>query len=238
MANIKFAKYLLSLSKSVYKSAVENLKFAKEAVIEGGQKIMTPADEWGIGAEVYIVGEDGVPMPLPMGTYKTENGTEFVVETDGIIAQIIEANAESAGGEPPVNAGAEPNAGANPKSVIETISKETKFAKEKAESIEVEFGKLKEENESLKVELEALKNKQDEQAENTAKMMVELQSQITELAAPVPHSKPTPEPNRPEGSPKPQNTGFKYLEAHQLSALSDIERAAYMREMVLLRTSN
>jgi len=33
-----------------------------EATLEGGEMIMTPADEWAVGVEVFVAGEDGEPI--------------------------------------------------------------------------------------------------------------------------------------------------------------------------------
>ena len=90
------------------------------------------ANEFVAGEAVSVLTEDEQMIALPVGEYVLEDGMVLVVAEEGIIAEIKEKVAEE---EAPVeeevaatdNAKATP---ALPKSIIESVSKETKFSAE------------------------------------------------------------------------------------------------------------
>jgi len=90
------------------------------------------ANEFVAGEAVSVLTEDDQMIALPVGEYVLEDGMVLVVAEEGIIAEIKEKVAEE---EAPVeeevaatdNAKATP---ALPKSIIESVSKETKFSAE------------------------------------------------------------------------------------------------------------
>lgn len=97
--------------------------------------------------EVFIVTEDEQKIPLPIGEYEMENGYMLTVEVEGIIATYAEAPAaeeeapmEQPEAEVPVEAEAEVK---TPKSVIESVVKETRFSAEEFEALQAEVVALK-----------------------------------------------------------------------------------------------
>jgi hypothetical protein len=121
------------------------------------------AEAFEAGMEVFIITEDEQKIPLPIGEYEMENGFMLVVEEEGIIASYMEAAAEEEvveeepEAEVPVEAEKEVK---TPKSIIESVSKETRFSAEEFEVLKAEVVALKAQLESKeevveeKVELE------------------------------------------------------------------------------------
>ena len=106
--------------------------------------------------EVFIVTEDEQKIPLPIGEYQMENGFMLTVEQEGIIAMYAEVEAEEeeeaeapeVEAEVPVEAEAEKKA---PKSVIESVVKETRFSAEEVEALKAEIVELKAQLENKEV---------------------------------------------------------------------------------------
>lgn len=105
--------------------------------------------------EIFIVTEDEQKIALPVGEYKLEDGRVLVVEVEGMIKEIKEAQAEEempAEEEVEVEAEAEttaPTATAQPKKVIESTVREMQFSAE-------DFEALQKENEELKAKITEL----------------------------------------------------------------------------------
>lgn len=113
---------------------------------------------------VGIVTADGL-VPMPVGEYVLEDGKVLVVEVEGIIKEVKEAEAEA---EVEVEVEATPEEVVEPemasepsapapqaKRIVESVSKETFF--EEIEKIRAEFASQIEELKAVKVELEAAK---------------------------------------------------------------------------------
>lgn len=92
------AKELLSIE-----TEVEEVKLA-QATLENGTVI--EAEEMVAGQEVFIVTEDE-KVALPVGEYTLEDGQALIVEEEGIIASIGEAQEEEAPAEEEVEAAKE-----------------------------------------------------------------------------------------------------------------------------------
>jgi len=75
----------------------EVVMMAFQAKLEDGTIITSTADELVAGADISILTEDGSVMLLPIGTYSLESGESFSVEVEGVVFEILEAEAE---GEP------------------------------------------------------------------------------------------------------------------------------------------
>ena len=90
------------------------------------------ANEFVAGEAVSVLTEDEQMIALPVGEYILEDGMTLVVLEEGIIAEIKETVAEEeAPEEEEVAATVKPEATpALPKSIIESVSKETKFSAE------------------------------------------------------------------------------------------------------------
>ena len=107
------------------------------------------AEAFEAGKEVFVVAEDQ-KIALPVGEYELEDGKMLIVQQEGIIAEVKEADVkeeempmEQPEAEVPVEASVEQAA----KKVVESTVKETYFA---------EMEELKKENEELKAKLQEL----------------------------------------------------------------------------------
>ena len=107
------------------------------------------AEMFEAGNEVFVVTEDEQKIALPIGEYKLEDGRVLVVEVEGMIKEIKEAQAEEeipAEEEVAVEAEAEtttPTATAQPKKVIESTVREMQFSAEDYEALQKENEELK-----------------------------------------------------------------------------------------------
>tara|TARA_X000001388_G_scaffold76512_1_gene74067 strand:+ start:281 stop:919 length:639 start_codon:yes stop_codon:yes gene_type:complete len=72
----------------------EELNLEFQAKLIDGTIVVSKADELAEGVEVMILAEDGSTMPVPVGTYETEDGVEFKVEKEGIVASIEKKEVE------------------------------------------------------------------------------------------------------------------------------------------------
>lgn len=72
----------------------EELNLEFQAKLIDGTIVVSKADELAEGVEVMILAEDGSTMPVPVGTYETEEGVEFKVEKEGIVASMEKKEAE------------------------------------------------------------------------------------------------------------------------------------------------
>ena len=127
--------------------ALEQMKLDNGTVIE--------AEVFEAGYDVFIVnGEEKIA--LPVGEYTLEDGKIIIVEVEGIIAEIKEAEAEAPAEEVAPEAATEPEMQAEPtapKKVIESISKEMFFAEIEKLRNEIAELKLSKEEEVKEVEL-------------------------------------------------------------------------------------
>lgn len=60
-----------------------------QATLDNGTVI--EAESWEAGEPVFIVTEDGT-VPLPEGTYTTEEGVQIVVAEEGVIAEVMKGD--------------------------------------------------------------------------------------------------------------------------------------------------
>lgn len=65
----------------------EEVELLAEAMLEDGTKIATDMEAFEEGAMAYVISEDGEKMPLPTGSYKTQDGVEMEV-VDGEVKAI------------------------------------------------------------------------------------------------------------------------------------------------------
>ncbi len=125
-----------------------------EQLTTGEGEATLEAEVFEAGENVFIVNEDE-RIPVPAGEYKLDNGFVLVVQEEGVIAEYKEMEAEA----PEVEEEAEEVATSNeptetplPKTIIESMVKETKFSADKAliESLTATVTELKAEIEELK----------------------------------------------------------------------------------------
>jgi len=136
-----------------------DIKLEQMMLMDGVTKI--EADVFEAGAEVFIVTEDDQRIPLPVGEYELESGMILIVTQEGIIAEIKEAEqeeeTEEVVEEVPVEADQSTAVQqAQPKSIIESTSREYKFTMEEMEAKILELeAKIVELTKVEEVELEA-----------------------------------------------------------------------------------
>lgn len=101
------------------------------------------ADVFEAEAEVFVVTEDDQRIPLPVGEYELESGMMLIVQAEGVISEVKEKEAEEAVEEEVAEEtgemAQEPQAQTpQPKSIIESTSKEYKFEEMEAKIKELE----------------------------------------------------------------------------------------------------
>ena len=72
----------------------KELKLNYQSKSEDGTIFVSTADELVSGVDISVLTEDGTTIPLPAGTYKTEEGVTFRVEEEGIVAEVMETETE------------------------------------------------------------------------------------------------------------------------------------------------
>jgi hypothetical protein len=155
-----------------------NLQF--QAKLIDGTIVVSKADELAEGVEVMILAEDGSTMPVPVGTYETEDGVEFKVEKEGIVASMEKKETEE-----------EEEAETEEKEEVEAVEEE-----EMSEEVENEnFDKkalieeigavIKELLEEVRSDVSRLSSELEEMKDINGELTTEkeeLQSQIVELS--------------------------------------------------------
>lgn len=128
--NNKILAYLKDLIKGEVKLAMETL--------DNGAATLE-AEVFEAGQPVMIVNEDE-RIPLPIGEYPLDSGMILVVAEEGIISEMKEAQSEEEEVvEEEVAASNEPTETPLPKSVIESVVKETKFSADEVPSDVLDF---------------------------------------------------------------------------------------------------
>ena len=74
--------------------AEEEVKLAWQAKGEDGTIYVSTAEELESGVDISVLTEDGTTILLPVGTYKTDTGVSFRVETEGVVSEVIESETE------------------------------------------------------------------------------------------------------------------------------------------------
>tara|TARA_R100001443_G_scaffold21770_2_gene34007 strand:- start:3124 stop:3840 length:717 start_codon:yes stop_codon:yes gene_type:complete len=72
----------------------EGVKLAWQSKSEDGTIFVSTAEELEAGVDISVLTEDGTTILLPVGTYKTDTGVSFRVETEGIVAEVMESETE------------------------------------------------------------------------------------------------------------------------------------------------
>jgi hypothetical protein len=65
-----------------------------QSKLEDGTIVVSTAETLEAGVDVSVLTEDGTTIPLPIGTYKTEDGVSFRVEEEGVVAEVMESETE------------------------------------------------------------------------------------------------------------------------------------------------
>jgi len=74
--------------------AEETIKLEWQSKSEDGTIFVSTAEELESGVDISVLTEDGTTIPLPIGTYKTQDGVSFRVEEEGVVAEVIESETE------------------------------------------------------------------------------------------------------------------------------------------------
>ena len=74
--------------------AEKEIKLAWQGKSEDGTIFVSTAEELESGVDISVLTEDGTTILLPVGTYKTDTGISFRVETEGVVAEVIESETE------------------------------------------------------------------------------------------------------------------------------------------------
>ena len=74
--------------------AEEEIKLAWQSKGEDGTIYVSTAEELESGVDVSVLTEDGTTIPMPIGTYKTEDGVSFRVEEEGVVSEVMESETE------------------------------------------------------------------------------------------------------------------------------------------------
>ena len=72
----------------------EDVKLAWQSKSEDGTIFVSTAEELEAGVDISVLTEEGTTILLPVGTYKTDTGVSFRVDTEGIVAEVIESETE------------------------------------------------------------------------------------------------------------------------------------------------
>lgn len=118
------------------------------------------ADAFEPEMEVMIVTADEQMIPLPVGEYELEDGRKLMVAVDGVIASVEMVKEEEEIIEPvetPIEASTEtttPSATKEPKSIIESTTREVRFSADEIDSIVAERDELKSKVSALELKLE------------------------------------------------------------------------------------
>ena len=72
----------------------DEVKLAWQGKSDDGTIFVSTAEELESGVDISVLTEDGTTILLPVGTYKTDTGISFRVETEGVVAEVIESETE------------------------------------------------------------------------------------------------------------------------------------------------
>jgi hypothetical protein len=74
--------------------AEKEIKLAWQGKSEDGTIFVSTAEELESGVDISVLTEDGTTILLPVGTYKVDTGVSFRVDTEGVVAEVIESETE------------------------------------------------------------------------------------------------------------------------------------------------
>ena len=72
----------------------EEVKLEWQSKLEDGTIVVSTAETLEAGVDASVLTEDGTTIPLPIGTYKTEDGITFRIEEEGVVAEVLETETE------------------------------------------------------------------------------------------------------------------------------------------------
>lgn len=72
----------------------EEVTLAWQSKLEDGTIVVSTAETLEAGVDASVLTEDGTTIPLPIGTYRTEDGVSFRIETEGVVSEVMESETE------------------------------------------------------------------------------------------------------------------------------------------------
>ena len=72
----------------------EEVKLGWQGKSEDGTIFVSTAEELEEGVDISVLTEDGTTIPVPAGTYKTDDGLSFRVEDEGIVSEVLQSESE------------------------------------------------------------------------------------------------------------------------------------------------
>ncbi len=72
----------------------EKVTLGWQAKSDDGTIFVSTAEELEAGVDISVLTEDGTTILLPIGTYKTDTGVSFRVETEGVVSEVMESETE------------------------------------------------------------------------------------------------------------------------------------------------
>ena len=70
------------------------VKMEWQSKLEDGTIVVSTADTLEAGVDASVLTEDGTTIPLPIGTYKTDDAVTFRIEEEGVVAEVMESETE------------------------------------------------------------------------------------------------------------------------------------------------
>ena len=128
------------------------VKLGSAMLADGSLKIEWEGEMLSEGLSVYVTGEDGTQVPVPVGEHPLEDGTILVVEQEGIAKEIKQAMEETPAEEAPA-----PVDASNPEGQTMTDAAATEIAKAIAKSVLIKYESQDALISELKAELSELK---------------------------------------------------------------------------------
>ena len=174
--------------------AEEEIKLEWQSKGVDGTIYVSTAEELESGVDVSVLTEDGTTIPLPVGTYKTEDGVSFRVEEEGVVGEVIESETE------------------------EEVEAEYEDKEEMAEAVEFKFPESEAEKADWAKSYEEMKDKVDNLMDAIADIkarMGEGDSEVEEMAEEV-----VEETTEPSTNPKTITT----KEVVEFSAEEELEK--------------
>ena len=122
----------------------EEVILAWQSKLEDGTIVVSTAETLEAGVDASVLTEDGTTIPLPIGTYKTEDGVTFRIEEEGVVAEVMESETEE-----------KEEASEEVKAEEEADVGDWKGMEKRIENLEIAVAKLKEDKEGGDDEVEA-----------------------------------------------------------------------------------
>ena len=133
----------------------EAVKLEWQSKLEDGTIVVSTAETLEAGVDASVLTEDGTTIPLPIGTYKTEDGVTFRIEEEGVVAEVMESETEE-----------KEEASEEIKAEEEADVGDWKGMEKRIENLEIAVAKLKEDKEGGDDEVEASEEMAEEPSTN------------------------------------------------------------------------